>query len=107
MVVVLVVLGFEPETKEEADSYADNASEFIIEEGQALPAIMKKLQTLNCVSGVFDFENWKYAFTISDLTECAKEMMISEEMLGYILAELSEYAPEVSFDGNSYSFSLN
>lgn len=32
---------------------------------------------------------------------CAEEMMISEEMLGYTIARLDEYAAEVVFDGDT------
>lgn len=48
----------------------------------------------------FDCENQKYNI-ISNLSECANELMISEKMLGYIFAMMEEYAPTFNFGGNS------
>lgn len=85
--------------------YVENASEFIItDSNNQLKAIMKKMQSLSSVTGDFDFDYGtfgKYTIDIPDLSECAKEMQVSEQMLGYILALLDEYAPEITFDGNS------
>ena len=98
-----LLCGIEWSSREEFDPYATNAAEFICYD-DSLERIMKKLETVSCVSGDFDYENGKYDFVISNLTDCANEMMISEEMLGYIFAWLEEYAPEISFDGNSCTF---
>lgn len=70
-------------------------------------SVLKKFSTLNSVDGEFDFNNNSFDFKINDLTKCADELKISEEMLGYILAMLEEYSPNTSFNGNTYSFKLN
>ena len=95
-----IMCGIEWTSRAEFEPYVTNASEFICTEN-SVTQVMKKLQSLTCVSGSFDYENEKYYVTISDLTDCADEMMISEEMLGYIFAMLDEYSPAIMFDGNS------
>lgn len=40
------------------------------------------------------------------MTATAKEMHITEKMLGYVLAVIDEYGPEENFKGNSYSCKL-
>ena len=42
-----------------------------------------------------------YSIDILDMSECAKEMQISDKMLGYIFAMLDEYAVEITFNENS------
>lgn len=89
-----------------ADEFANRAedvSEFITNE-DALYHVLKKFESLECVVGEFDYANNHWVFTIADLTQCAEEMQISEEMLGYIFAMLDEYAPTIIFDGNSCIF---
>lgn len=98
-----LLCGIEWSSRVDFDPYATNAAEFICSDN-SFERVMKKLETVSCVSGDFDYEGGKYHFVISDLTDCADEMMISEEMLGYIFAWLEEYAPEISFDGNSCTF---
>lgn len=88
---------------EEFAQYADVVSEFITSE-DSLYHVLKKFESLECVEGEFDYGNNYWAFTIADLTQCAEEMQISEEMLGYIFAMLDEYAPTITFDGNSCTF---
>ncbi len=68
---------------------------------------MKKFEKLKSINGSFNHSSKKYNFTINDTSDCAKELGISEEGLGYILAMLDEYAPKTSFSGNSYTFKLN
>ena len=58
------------------------------------------------VSGEFDYEKANFSFEITDLTATAKEMHITEKMLGYVLAVIDEYGPEENFKGNSYSCKL-
>ena len=87
---------------------AKNAATFIVTDArEQLKSIMRKFQSLQSVTGQFDFETGKlgkYTFDIPDLTKCAEEMQISEEMLGYIFALLEEFAPSISFNGNSVYF---
>ena len=97
-----ILLGFVPESKDECTPYVENAKEFIVSDG-CLVAVMTKLSTLSSVTGEFDFDTGNfgnYDISITDLTVCADEMMISEEMLGYILAALTEYGVEISFEEN-------
>ena len=98
-----LLLGFVPETVDEYIPYGKNASEFITINKQ-LESIMKKFETMETISGEYDFEYGdfgKFIIDIPDMTACAEEMQVSEEMFGYILAMLSEYAPTITFDNNS------
>lgn len=98
-----IMCGFEWTSKSDFEPYATNASEFIVTENQ-LKAIMEKLENMTSVQGDFDFDSGKlgkYSIDISDLTACANEMQISEEMLGYIFGMLDEYAVDITFDSNS------
>lgn len=99
-------LGFETSSTEEFNPYYNNLSTFIVTKNP-LQAIMKKFEKLESINGSFDHTNKKYDFTINSTTDCAKEMGISEECLGYILAMLDEYAPDISFSENSCTFKLN
>jgi len=85
--------------------HAPFVSEFITNE-DSLYHILKKFESLECVDGSFDYANNYWSFSIDDLPQCAKEMHISEEMLGYIFALLDEYAPTITFNGNSCTFNL-
>lgn len=68
--------------------------------------IISKLETLDCVSGTFDYDARSYSFKISDLEMAASDLCISQEMLGYVLAKLNEYTDDIVFDGNSVVCSL-
>lgn len=96
------LLGFEVSGTDFAP-YAENAGKFISLE-DSLFNVLTKFSQLESAEGNFDFVNNSFSFSVPDLTACAKEMMISEEMLGYIFAMLDEYAPTISFDGNSCYF---
>lgn len=101
--IVETVWGFEkPQTWDELKPYADDAI-LLISRKQSVGEIMTIFQKLSCVDGDFDYVNGEFNFTISDLTEVANELRITEEMLGYILAYLEEYAPITQFNGNSYT----
>lgn len=95
-----IMCGVKWTSKDDFKPYVANASEFICAE-DSLVSVIKKLETLSCVDGNFDYENKNYHIIISDLSQCADEMMISEQMLGYIFAMMEEYAPVFEFDGNS------
>lgn len=84
----------------------DELSSYIVEK-DSLKAVMNKFKSLSTITGTINVDANSYDFTITDLTACADELKISEEMLGYILAMLDEYAPTVSFEGHSYNFKLN
>lgn len=101
-----VIFGFDKlESWDKMKPYIDDASIFITRE-KSKDAILTKLQGLETVEGNFDFENNKYDFTITDLTATASLLHISEEMLGYTLASLEEYAPTSEFKENTYKFTL-
>lgn len=87
-------------SKEELTPYIANASTFISRE-DSKNKLLRKLESVSCVQGTFDYESGNFHFVIDDTQNCAQEMMISEEMLGYCFGILSEYGAEISFDGNS------
>lgn len=98
-----ILIGKTPETIDGFLPYVDNAKSFICAE-DSLINIMKALQQCDSVEGKFDFDKNQlgiYDFTIKDLKACAADLKISEEMLGYVLALLSEYAPEITFSENT------
>lgn len=98
-----LVFGVAFESRDALIPYVENMKDFYSEEYPII-SIMKKLNMISNVSGEFDFEYGKlgkYSVSISDTVACADELMISERMLGYTLAMLTEYAAEVQFDGNS------
>lgn len=108
------VIGFVPKTKDEFLDYTEDLYSFIVMENE-FESIMKKFETLKTVngkynyayfeSGKFDPSSSSFEFEISNVTECAEELKIKEEMLGYILAFLEEYGPDTEFSGNSFTFS--
>lgn len=98
-----ILIGSTPDTMDDFLVYVTNANKFICNE-DSLISIMRALQQSNSVSGTFDYDKNQlgvYDFTISDVSKCAADLKVSEEMLGYILAFLDEYAPDIAFDGNS------
>ena len=95
------IIGFVPENRSDFEPYAENLKRFITTEDNPMESVLKEFEAISVVSGSFDYENGSYDFEISDLTVCAEEMQVSEEMLGYILAMTTEYAAEISFDANS------
>lgn len=65
---------------------------------------------MDSVDVVRDDKN--YTCTINDVTVCADELHISEEMLGYIMGALNDCGAEITFDGSScvieyYDFSTS
>lgn len=96
-------LDYTPDTNEKFLEEALKAKEFIVMKDQ-LRAVMTKFEQLNSVTGNFDHDYkklGKYEIVITDLKACAEEMGISEEMLGYILAMLEVYEPELSIELNT------
>lgn len=99
---ILTGSGNEPENWNEL---ANDLYSFILLDGTE-KEIISKLETLNCVSGTFDYDVRSYSFGISDLEMAASNLHISQEMLGYVLAKLNEYTDDIIFDGNSVTCSL-
>lgn len=99
---VLIGTDSEPENWSEL---AHELNEFIFTDGTD-KEIISKLETLDCVSGTFDYEARKYEFMIADLDKAVSELHITNEMFGYVLAKLNEYPSEITFDGNSVSITL-
>ncbi len=98
-----LVFGVDFTSKADLEPYVENASTFIVEE-DSFQAVMHKLEECETVTGDFDYTYGgfgKYSVDISDACECAKELQISDEMFGYVLASLLEKAAEISFDGMS------
>lgn len=98
-----ILVGFVPETWSEFEPYAENARTFVVQQDEFI-TIMKKFDSLSSVSGDFDFDYGqfgKFSVDIPDTAACAAELQISEEMLGYILDELTIYAPTITFSGSS------
>lgn len=93
------LIGFTPETKDEFKPYVENAITFITTKNQFENSI-RKFESLECVNGTFDFDNKFFNFEINDVSLCAKEMKVSEEMLGYIFAMLNEYGATITFEEN-------
>ena len=88
-------------SEQEPENWSELAQElysFICVDGTE-KEILSKLETMNGVSGSFDYKNRSYAFTVEDLEALADDLQISDEMMGYILAKLSEYQSEFIFDG--------
>lgn len=97
------ILGFTPSTKDEFRTYYDDLKEFICID-DSLKSVIIALDNLDCTKGSFDYNYksfGKYDFEITDVNQCAKELEISKEMLAYILAMLTDYGTDVTFDGNS------
>ena len=103
----VTVFGVEkPSSYDEMKPYVDSVSKFVTPYS-TLPQILTWLQRSSVISGDFNYEEGSFSFDISDLTQAAKDMGISEKMLGYTLATLEEYAPKTQFKGNAYSCKLD
>lgn len=98
-----ILIGSTTETMDDFLTYANKANKFICNEN-SLIRIMKALQQSDSVSGTFDYEKnqlGNYDFIINDLSDCAADLEISEEMLGYVIALLSEYTSDIAFENNT------
>ncbi len=100
------LFGITTDDNDKLAPYVTRMSKYVVT-GQALPAIMQEFSTLKSVEGTYDFDNWKFELTIVDVRECAKELEISENALGYVLAMLNEYGATINFEGVSCSVSVN
>ena len=88
-------------TWEEMKPYVDKASQVVTEEN-TLESVMKSFESLDCVTGEFDYSNRIFDFEITDLQKASTDLGISPKMLGYTLAMLEEYGPTVEWGDNSY-----
>lgn len=88
-------------TWEEMKPYVDKAS-LVVTNDNTLDSVMTAIQALSCVEGNFDFENKIFDFQITDLEMASNELGISQQMLGYTLAMLDEYGPNIEFGDNNY-----
>ena len=110
------IIGYTPDSREEFVELIPNLRSFISTE-DVLGNIMTKFDSLDSISGSFDieyneageFDNRASNFDaeISDVSECADELQISEEMLGYILGVLKDYGTTVTFSGNKCTIRRN
>lgn len=99
-----ILLGEVP-AKEDFITQAKKATAFISVD-DSVNKVLTTFEGLSCIDGTFDYGNNKYEFIISDVSICAVEMGISEEMLGYILAMFDEYSADIQFGNGSCYFSL-
>ena len=70
------------------------------------PNLYRHLKRLHSVKGTFDINNGLAAgcdFKITNIKKCAKELHISQECVGYILAYLDAHNCEVAFNSNHNS----
>lgn len=104
---VASIFNFEAlDTWEEMEPYVDDAILFISRK-PALGEIMSRFQKVEGVTGEFDYVNGRFDIFISDLSKVAQELKINETMLGYLIASLEEYSPEINFKGNTCSIRLS
>lgn len=104
--IVPIVFGFEKKsTWKEMCPYIDEAM-LIISRKPTLGYILSRISKCASTEGKFNFVEGEFDFTINNLTKLSEELNITERMLGYILADLEEYAPTTEFTGNSYKCSL-
>ena len=101
--LVQTVFGIEkPQSYSEMKPYVDNIFPFVTP-NSTLPQVLSWIQKCSTVTGEFNYETAYFSFTISDLTKTASELGITEKMLGYVLAVIDEYSPEITFSANTYS----
>ena len=87
-----------PSTYKKAKPYFEKIkSLFVSNDGSE--GIFNCLKNTNSVSGTFDFAKRYAEFEITNTSELAKELGVSEEALGYILAVFDDYLADVQFDG--------
>ena len=92
-----------PETRAEALKLVEKVSSFMKPDIDR-KEILKAIEKLTVTEGAFDYKNEKYEFTISDIESAAKELGVSKEMFGYILAYLCGGSNSITFDETTISF---
>lgn len=94
-----------PGSWDEMKPYVDKIFPYMISKNYLKPMVYS-FSKLSSFEGKIDFENGVYDFKINDVEKAATELGVNDEMFGYMLAALEDYAPEVSFEGKQYQFSL-
>lgn len=101
------IFGFDaPETWEEMKPYVDKVFPYIRTNDYFI-SMMDKFSKLESFEGTIDTINGIYDFRIKDVEKATSELGITQEMFGYMIAALEEYAPNVNFEGKVYQFSLD
>ena len=98
-----VVFGIpKPNTREELEPLMKSATTIIIDDDNPGKAILRRLSKSPFFEGTINETTlYESDFSITDLLGLKEELQISSEMLGFIFAQLNEYALEFSFDGNT------
>lgn len=92
------LMGYIPEDYNEFVVASGNARNFIVHDEQ-FAAFRRALTFID--SATVEGGTEGCTITISDLTQCAKDLHISEEMLGYIIAAMEDNGAGTSFFANS------
>ena len=96
----------DPGSWDDMKPYVDKVFPYIKTNDYFKP-MMDRFSKLESFEGTIDTINGIYDFRINDVEEAASELGITQEMFGYMLAALDEYAPNVNFEGKVYQFSLD
>lgn len=100
-----ILFGEVPESQEEFIKRAKQVSSFITS-NDSMTSILEALENCEGVNGTFDYANNKFDFIITDVSECAANLGVSEDVLGYMLAFFNMYPADITFENNSCIFSL-
>lgn len=92
------ILGYTPASRDEFALLVDDLSAYITTANVA-EALITKFETVSCCMVTAD-EEQLYTIEISDVSTCAEEIGISEEMLAYILGAFHDQGATISFEGN-------
>lgn len=100
-----ILFGEVPESQEEFIKRAKQVSSFITS-NDSMTSILEALENCEGVNGTFDYANNKFDFIITDVSECATNLGVSDDVLGYMLAFFNMYPADISFEDNTCHFSL-
>ncbi len=92
------IIGYTPESRDEFEPYVEEYLTYMTDSWFG-NSMMEKFQTMDSVSVTQDGEY--YTCIINDVNECAEELNISAEMMGYILGGLHDSGATITFSGNS------
>lgn len=96
-VYIKTLMGYVPDNYDDFLTAADNAKSFITTD-HAYTAFEDKLSTIS--SATVNNDGNTSTIEISDMKQCASDLGISDEMFGYTLAAMEDYAATVTFSGN-------